>query len=1153
MKRVMFIFAALVLLIGTLPSSSAQAACAKVTMVILQQLTIERMAFDAKLAIINGIPDQALQNIRVDVNVTDMSGNVKNDIFFVRPPILTGISGALDGTGSVQGGMSGEAHWLIIPSPGAGGQNAAGTDYWVGATLSYTIGNTQETIPINPAKITVQPMPQLVLDYFMPNQVLGDNPFTPQVEPPVSYPLAVRVMNDGYGTAMNLRIDSAQPKIVDNKQGLLIDFKILGASVNDSPVTPSLTINFGDVLSKKGTTASWQMISTLSGHFVEFKTSFTHSSELGGDLTSLIKATNPHFLTHMVKVNLPGRDGRLDFLGYDTDISHNPQKLPQYILESEIPNGGSDISAAQSAVTVVIPTGQPTRPTPDAPSVSLTLPTGAFGWIYTTLTDPSQGLLKLLDVVRGDGVHLDPHNFWVDQGLDSNYKTTWTLQFVDYRADPNATGAYTLVFTKPDTDTTPPTTTIMFDGPAIGTNPSYITSKTRLFLTATDNAGGSGVDSMYMNVVGTDTAIGVDNVFVAAYPFNLTQPGNYTVHYYSVDRAGNVESPAKNAAVVVVGAAPAIGSFTATPTSFSPQAPRGVAAARTVDFSLTATSSVLSLPVQIDIASGAAFQSSQIVRTIKGTATQGSPLHLAWDGKDNSGKLLPIGSYTAQVSVSDGLDNPVDPTAAVHTATANTTVTVADWFPAQAVDTNVTADQMHARISGTKVVWQDMRNGRWDIYLKDLSGGASTLIPSVSSDRERPAIDGNYIVWQDYRNGNWDIYGYDLSSNTEFPICTAPGDQTQPVVAGNWVAWQDYRNGNWDIYAYNLTTQETVQITNHERDQLHPAISGTTVSWEDYRHGFGEIYKYDLVSRTETQASSGPADETLPAISGATLAWSDLRNGQSDIYTLDPIRGALRVTYGTGNHTQAAVQNDLLVYTDYESGANDPNLSFRILSSGAGDRLVSDPARQEEPAIGTQLVVWQDTRDGKYQIYYAPFATEALPIEAAIKPGFNLVAVGDSLATLYPSASALIAAQGDALGIARLLLHDPLHNTYTEATANGGFTLVKGAGLVIYAAKSGSLKLAESGETASYTLLPGTNQIGILTVPFGYSAYDLMKSVGLDNIQSVRRFDITTGLLQTVAVRTTTAGNGMVGANFAILAGDGLVLTMKNRVDGWQP
>lgn len=1138
---VMLLFPGIFLTTGV---PEAHAACAKVSMQILQELTVERVAFDAKLAITNGISDQSLDNLRVDVIIRDFNGNVKNDLFFVRPPILTGVTGNLDGSGSVGASGKGEAHWLIIPSPGAGyiESNGAlqqvGVDYWVGATLSYTVNGTQEVVPINPAKITVKPMPQLVLDYFMPYQVLGDNPFTPQVEPPVPYPLAVRVMNDGYGTAAKLRIDSAQPKIVDNKQGLLIDFRILGATVNDGAVTPSLTVDFGDLPSKKGATASWQMISTLSGTFKEFKTSFTHASELGGDLTSLIKSTNPHYLTHMVKVNLPGRDNRLDFLA---DVNGSTG----FIYESEIPNGSTKLADAQSPVIVVLPAAAPARPTPDAPGVALTLPLGATGWVYTKMADPSQGLQNLTDVVRADGVHLDPHNFWVDQGLDANYKKTWTLQFIDYRADSTTPGSYTLVFSQPVADTTPPTTTLVLDGPAVGTNPVYITPQTRVILTASDNDGGSGVDGMYKKV------LGVDADFVAAYPFTLPA-GSYTVQYYSTDLAGNVET-AKSTRVVVVGAAPTLSSFTAAPASFAPQAPKGVAATRTTTLKLTAASGATSLPVEIAIASGAPFLQANVVRTLKGTATPGAELDLTWDGRDATGRFVPIGAYSARATVTDGLDNSADPTAPSHTATADTSLSVADWFQAAPLDPNPAANQMHPRVSGTKAVWQDMRNGRWDIYLKDLAGGVSQLIPSASPDRERPAIDGNIVVWQDYRSGNWDIYGYDLSTGIEFPISTASGDQTQPVIAGNWVAWQDNRSGNWDIYAYNLITRETIQVTSHERDQLHPALSGTTLAWEDYRNGAAEIYQYDLSARTETRVTFDTVEQLLPAVSGTTFVWTDLRNGQKDVYAYDPARGAIRLTYGQGDHSQAAISGSLVVYTDYEAGANDPNLSFRDLSSGAGGRLTSDPSRQEEPAIGTGYVLWQDNRDGKYQIYYAPFSTEPLLIEADLKPGFNLVAVGDALKSAYPAASAMIGG-GSGLGIQRLLLYDQSRNAYLEANGAGGdFSLVKGNALVIYAGKPGTIKLAESGESSTYTLLPGTNQIGILTVPFGYSAYDLMRSVGLDNIQSVRRFDTAIGAWQTVAARQGTNGTEIVGMNYTIYPGDGLFITMKNRVDGWTP
>ncbi len=61
------------------------------------------------------------------------------------------------------------------------------------------------------------------------------------------------------------------------------------------------------------------------------------------------------------------------------------------------------------------------------------------------------------------------------------------------------------------------------------------------------------------------------------------------------------------------------------------------------------------------------------------------------------------------------------------------------------------------------------------------------------------AVANHIAVWEDYRNGNWDLYGYNLSTQTEFPIVTLPDDQIHPAIAacpnraGFWVIWEDYR------------------------------------------------------------------------------------------------------------------------------------------------------------------------------------------------------------------------------------------------------------------------------------------------------------------------------------------------------------------------
>ena len=1158
MKKTLLILIAVICALALSSVAFADTACSSVTIQIDQQLTLERIAFDARMKITNNLPDQSLDDVRVDLVIRDSQGNDQTSLFFIKAPDCTNISD-VSGTGSVAASTEADVHWLIIPSPGAGGQNPAGIVYWVGATMTYSINGVQQTMPINPCSITVKPDAQLYLDYFTPYQVLGDNPMTTQVEPPVPYRLAVRIFNDGYGPANDLQITSAQPQIVDNTQGLLIGFQILGTSVDDQPVLNTLTPNFGNLGSKQCATAYWQMISTLSGHFTNFQVSFSHSSELGGSLTSLIEGVTPHYLVHMVRDNLPGRDNLLDFLGGDT-VS-NGQLTPSFMMDSEIPPNKpanvSDRDWSVSPVSVAAITLPPPRPTPTASTVSMTIATGTPGWVYATTDDPGKGLLQLLNVIRGDGTMLDPNNFWIQEYLDSNYQTHYSVNIFDYRPTGNETGVYNLVYQKPPNDTTPPTTTLVYNGPNVtdSSGTVYITSQTQIIFTAKDNPGGSGVDSTYKKLDGQDAD------FVGAYPFTISQPGSYTLEYYSTDRAGNVEATNKTN-IVVNNSAPNI-SLTAIPAIFSPDAPAGIMAQRTADIELTASSSVSTLPVTIEIASGTGdFSTLPVIRKITATATAGQPLNITWDGKKDDGTMVPLGSYTVRATVTDGLNASASDTS--HTSISTTQLTVANWFVGTPVDPDLSGDQMYPKASGTRVVWQDKRSGHWQIYTKDLTGGVSAVVGTGTVDSEHPSIDGNVIAWQDGRSGNYRIYFHNMTSSVpEQGINSDPQgaypsrNEENPAVGDNWIAWQDNRLGNWDIFAYDMSTGEVRQITNSERDQINPVISNGILYWEDYRNGPADIYSYNLASGVETRVTFNDYNQITPAASGNTVVWTDDRNGNKAIYLHNGSQGETRVSYGSADDDQPAILGSTIVYTDHTNGPADMGIDFFDASTGVGGNLTDGSSLQENAAVGSGYVIWQDNRDGVFQIYAGPFSIQPAPVEVSINPGYNLIAAGDLLAQTYPTASALIDGIRSDMAVNRMMMYDSLHGSALEMvdgqTSGTDFAVTPGIGLVLYAGASGSLETASGGESLTYTLLPGMNQIGVIRAPFGYRAYDLMNSVGLGNIQSVRRFNSGSGSWDTASVRQSGGVNQIVGVNFPIYSGDGLIITMKQRVDGWAP
>ena len=312
-------------------SSSALAAdsvCAEVKLEIRQELTLERQAFDAHMRITNGLTNIALQDVNIEVRFIDANGNTvaasydPNDtaaLFFIRLDTMENIND-VTGNGTVDPVTAADIHWLIIPAQGASNGVPQGTLYYVGATLTYTIGGEEHVTEVTPDYILVKPMPNLMLDYFLTHDVYGDDAFTPETEPSIPFTLGVRVKNTGFGTARNLKINSAQPQITDNQQGLLIGFEITGCEVNGQPASKTLLASFGDIAPTKSAIARWIMLCTLSGQFVEFKADWSHSDELGGELTSLLEAVTTHFLVRDVLVDLPGRDANKDFLAKDADV-----------------------------------------------------------------------------------------------------------------------------------------------------------------------------------------------------------------------------------------------------------------------------------------------------------------------------------------------------------------------------------------------------------------------------------------------------------------------------------------------------------------------------------------------------------------------------------------------------------------------------------------------------------------------------------------------------------------------------------------------------------------------------------------------------------------------------------------------------------------
>ena len=429
--------------VASAAAGAADGVCAQVRLRIDQDAVLTRTGFQAQLQLVNEVSTSPVEELLVEVSVYDADGNLANDLFGIPDPGLIGLSG-VDGTGQLGAGLSGSASWLLIPSNEAAPTEA--TEYSVGGFFSYVQDGQRLNIPLEPVQITVYPDAQLELDYFLQRDVISDDPFTKEIESARPFTLAVQVQNNGAGVAKNLRIESAQPKIIENEKGLLIDFEITGTKVNGGDVERSLTANFGNVDPGTLAIAEWQMESTLQGLFVEYDATFEHISPFGDNRFSLIKSVEIHELIHVTNAEqVDGGDELPDFLVNDIT---DPQDLPDTLYLSD--GNVVDVGLGSNAMIDAAPVLSDLRIEVTADMTE--------GWSYLKMAYPNPDMLpveelevfELIAVERSDGTALPMENFWQTDRTFVGLGLRPVLEDKIHLLDYESTGIYTFVFSNGD-------------------------------------------------------------------------------------------------------------------------------------------------------------------------------------------------------------------------------------------------------------------------------------------------------------------------------------------------------------------------------------------------------------------------------------------------------------------------------------------------------------------------------------------------------------------------------------------------------------------------------------------------------------------------------------------------------------------------------
>jgi beta propeller repeat protein len=988
-----------------------QGVCAQVKIVILQQLTLERIGFDATLQVSNNDGTDPITDFSAALTFENpvLSTNGVNDsssLFFVQSPTFDSVN-SVSGDGVIAPTTTATVHWFIIPKISAGGTSPDGVRYRVGCRLAGKLRGVDippSVLLAIPSPIFVRPEPQLQITYFQPRDVQGDDPFTPEVESPIPFTLGVLVKNVGYGMAKAVNINSQQPKIVENKTSLLLIAQLLGTRVNDSALqTANLNVNLGDIPPGQTRKGAWDMITSLSGEFVDFKASYTHASDLGGQATSDITSINAYFIAHEVLDDQPGRDNVKDFLA---DASGTLDAFDNIIPDSLYESEGNVLPVNLLTNAAVANSSNPAQ-------VSLTA--NFAGWGFMRLTDPGQARLPIASIVRSDGKALNTNNYWTSIHYEplGNFKDTY-LNILDLVG--LGSYNYTVTYTNIVGGTNPPVTTMRFAGSVSQSGGNYyITPDTQIYFTAISANPVSILDSV------------TNGPFLPALPFSLPNPGTYQVVFYSVDTFGNRE--VNNTNLVIVSGS---GSLNFANVG-APSQPLFVAGDTlsirpfNAPLNFQALFDPSQVDAQIDIFQGVIGWATIAGAPSSPTASTTAFLTVAGDYVDFYRYSLNGGAWSAETPVSAAISlsslgaganivsvlgrsqygSYLDPTNAttvawvVNPAAPPTTITGAPPTPTR-------ARQASLNIGGTGVTAY-----RWTInndYYR-VESNAPALLPisltTATQQVEVVSIIGKVGgVYQATNNATTVSWNFDPLFGYTMPTLARVRGVTITNVAANpqTFAWDGHADSGTAMspgwYTVRLTIQDQLGRTNfatrlvqigqltgnsgvladRSRGPQSPHARGRWAVWQDQSDGYWQIYAQDLSSNNSPilKLTSGLLSQQNPKTDGRYVVWQSRQpNGNWDINLKDLNNSAdtgQPVTFTlTRDEINPAIDWPWVVYQ--ARSTTDPNAPWQLwaFNLATGHTFQVSPSTQDEldPDVQAGRVVWQDWRDvGPGEIYF---------------------------------------------------------------------------------------------------------------------------------------------------------------------------------------
>ena len=321
------------------------------------------------------------------------------------------------------------------------------------------------------------------------------------------------------------------------------------------------------------------------------------------------------------------------------------------------------------------------------------------------------------------------------------------------------------------------------------------------------------------------------------------------------------------------------------------------------------------------------------------------------------------------------------------------------------------------------VVCRDQRDGNDEIYYKMSSDGGSnwgadTRLTNDLATSRNPAISVSgsivHIVWPDERDGVGEIYykrstdnGLSWEPDTRLTDVLAYSGNSSLAVFGSSVhaVWEDYRDLNQEIYYKHSTDSgqtwgTDMRLTNNSALSWTPSIAAINsivhLVWRDERDGNNEIYyKKSIDGGTnwgvDTRLTINPSNSFSPSIavydSLVNIVWDDDRDGNSEVYYKRSSDSGsnwspdIRLTNNIAFSSNPSISvSDSIIHVVWEDTRDGNNEIYYKRSVDGGLnweddlRLTNNSSISGAVSVCSSLsavhVVWNDNRDGNWEVYY---------------------------------------------------------------------------------------------------------------------------------------------------------------------------------------